>query len=71
MQGPRADEALQGLDGYEQMVDIFAEQASLIGSVGPARRACGSCGRGLGASATLVRRMAAPKSCTGERQTVA
>ena len=27
MQGPRGDEALQGLDTYEQMVDTFAEQA--------------------------------------------
>ena len=27
MQGPRGDEAIQGLDGYEQMVDNFAEQA--------------------------------------------
>ena len=27
MQGPRRDEALRGLDGYEQMVDNFAEQA--------------------------------------------
>ena len=27
MQGPRGDEALQGLDGYEQMVNTFAEQA--------------------------------------------
>jgi hypothetical protein len=27
MQGPRSDEALRGLDGYEQMVYNFAEQA--------------------------------------------
>ncbi len=27
MQGPRGDEVLQDLDGYEQMVDTFAEQA--------------------------------------------
>jgi hypothetical protein len=27
MQRPRGDEALQALDGYEQMVDTFAEQA--------------------------------------------
>jgi hypothetical protein len=27
MQGPRGDEVLQALDGYEQMVDTFAEQA--------------------------------------------
>jgi hypothetical protein len=27
MQVPGGDEALQGLDGYEQMVDTFAEQA--------------------------------------------
>jgi hypothetical protein len=27
MQGPRGDEAIQGLDGYEQMVDNFAEHA--------------------------------------------
>ena len=26
-QGPQGDEALQGLDGYEQMVNTFAEQA--------------------------------------------
>jgi hypothetical protein len=29
MQGPRSDEALRGLDGYEQMVDKFAEQAKV------------------------------------------
>ena len=27
MQGPRGDEALQGLDGYEQMMNTFAENA--------------------------------------------
>ncbi len=27
MQGPRDDEAVQGLDGYEQLVDNFAQQA--------------------------------------------
>ncbi len=27
MQGPWGDEAIRGLDGYEQMVDNFAEQA--------------------------------------------
>lgn len=27
MQGPRRDEALRGLDGYEQMVNTFAENA--------------------------------------------
>jgi hypothetical protein len=27
MQGPQGDEILQSLDGYEQMVDTFAEQA--------------------------------------------
>ena len=27
MQGPRGDEVLQGLDGYEQMVNTFADQA--------------------------------------------
>ena len=27
MQGPRGDEALEGLDACEQMVDTFAEQA--------------------------------------------
>ena len=27
MQGPWGDEALRGLDGYEQMVDNFAEHA--------------------------------------------
>ena len=27
IQGPRGDEVLQGLDGYEQMVDTFTEQA--------------------------------------------
>ena len=26
-EGPRVDEPLQGLDGYEQMVNTFAEQA--------------------------------------------
>jgi hypothetical protein len=27
LQGPRGDEALRGLDGYEQMVDTFAQEA--------------------------------------------
>ncbi len=27
MQGPQGDEALQGLDTYEQMLNTFAEQA--------------------------------------------
>ena len=27
MQGPRGDETLRGLDGYEQMVDTFAQNA--------------------------------------------
>ncbi len=27
MQRPRGDEALQGLDAYEQMLNAFAEQA--------------------------------------------
>jgi hypothetical protein len=27
MQGPRDDEALRGLEGYEQMVNTFAENA--------------------------------------------
>ncbi len=37
MQGPRGDEALQGLDGYEQMVNTFAEQAKTFWrSFGPA-----------------------------------
>ena len=27
MQEPRGDEALRGLDGYEQLVNTFAEQA--------------------------------------------
>ena len=27
MQGPRGDEGLRALDGYEQMVNTFAEQA--------------------------------------------
>ena len=27
MQGPQGNEAIQGLDGYEQMVDTFTEQA--------------------------------------------
>ena len=26
LQGPRVDEAIRGLDGYEQMEDNFAEQ---------------------------------------------
>ena len=26
-EGPRGDEPIQGLDGYEQMVNTFAEQA--------------------------------------------
>ncbi len=29
-QGPRGDEALQGVDGYEQMVNTFAEQAKMF-----------------------------------------
>ena len=31
MQGPRGDEAIQGLDAYEQMVDNFAEEVELDG----------------------------------------
>jgi hypothetical protein len=27
MQGPRGDEAFQGVEGYEQMLDTFAENA--------------------------------------------
>jgi hypothetical protein len=27
MQAPRGDKSMQGLDGYEQMMDTFAEQA--------------------------------------------
>jgi hypothetical protein len=27
MQGPQGDEALQGLDGYDQMVNTFAQNA--------------------------------------------
>jgi len=27
MQGPRSDEALRGLEGYEQMVNTFAQNA--------------------------------------------
>jgi hypothetical protein len=46
MQGPRGDEAIQGLDGYEQMVDNFAEHAKaywrLWGPLGePMIRICG------------------------------
>ena len=33
MQGPRGDEALQGLDGYEQMVNTFADQAKAYWSM--------------------------------------
>jgi hypothetical protein len=29
-EGPRGDEPLQGLDGYEQMVNTFAEQAKMF-----------------------------------------
>lgn len=29
MQGPRSNEALRGLDGYEQMVNAFAENAKI------------------------------------------
>jgi hypothetical protein len=29
-EGPRGDESLQGLDGYEQMVNTFAEQAKIF-----------------------------------------
>ena len=37
MQTPRSDEAVQGLDDYEQMVDTFAEQAKMFWSMwGPA-----------------------------------
>ncbi len=39
MQGPRGDEALAGLDRYEQMLNTFAEQAKgLLEDVEPARR---------------------------------
>ena len=60
MQGPRGDEALQGLDGYEQMVDTFAEQAKAYWRLwGP--RANGPWHRRLGGDATRVRSVAAPK----------
>ncbi len=29
-EGPQGDEPLQGLDGYEQMVNTFAEQAKMF-----------------------------------------
>jgi hypothetical protein len=29
-EGPRGDEPIQGLDGYEQMVNTFAEQAKMF-----------------------------------------
>jgi hypothetical protein len=50
MQGPRSDEALRGLDGYEQMVDNFAEQAKaywrLWGPLGePMVRICSGCAK--------------------------
>jgi hypothetical protein len=39
MQGaPRGDEALQGLDVYEQMVDTFAENAKLCWRIWGPRR---------------------------------
>ena len=34
MQGPRGDEALQGLDYYERMVGQFAESAKAFGGRG-------------------------------------
>ena len=51
MQGPQGDEAIQGLDGYEQLVDNFAEQAKaywrLWGPLGePMVRGVESLGRG-------------------------
>jgi hypothetical protein len=42
MQGPNNDEALQGLDAYEQMVNTFAEQARAYwGMWGPPGEAMG------------------------------
>ena len=36
-QGPQANEVLQGVDGYEQMMDTFAQQAKTFWkSMGPA-----------------------------------
>jgi hypothetical protein len=29
-EGPQGDEPLQGIDGYEQMVNTFAEQAKMF-----------------------------------------
>ena len=29
-EGPQGDEPIQGLDGYEQMVNTFAEQAKMF-----------------------------------------
>ncbi len=46
MQGPRGDEILQSLDGYEQMVDTFAEQAKAYwGLWGPLGEPYGPRGR--------------------------
>ncbi len=52
-EGPRGDEALQGLDAYEQMVNTFAEQAkSYWGLWGPPGEAMG---QGVDAWAELQR----------------
>ncbi len=52
-EGPRGNEALQGLDAYEQMVNTFAEQAkSYWGLWGPPGEAMG---QGVDAWAELQR----------------
>jgi hypothetical protein len=60
MQGPRGDEVLQGLDGYEQMVEhLHRAGEGLLGVVGPAGRSHCPRGRCLGGNAARVRPVAA------------
>ncbi len=62
MQGrPRANEFPQGLDGYERMVNIFAEKRQgLLGGVGSAGRTDGSRRGGLGRDAARIPTVVAP-----------
>jgi hypothetical protein len=55
VQRPRGEEVLRGLDGYERMVDTFAQNARAYwGCVGSAGRTDGSRRRGLGGDATRL-----------------
>ena len=66
VQGPQDDEGLRGLDGYEQMLNTFAENAKTLAVMGTARRADGTCSRCLGGAATLVPAVAPSKLWGGE-----